>query len=174
MDTDESGLDRDLAHALHRLADDTFVPDADPAREAALMAAFDAAPHPMPGSRGRQYWAMAALATAAAVLIAVGLTPGRAGRHGIPSEGRLPHGPAVASRGAQSAPAPSSVGEFVMVPGAALLPPMESGSVIRMDVAVSELPSLGVAPPAGSGSTVRADLIVGQDGFTRAFRLVLD
>ena len=62
--------------------------------------------------------------------------------------------------------------EFVLVPGAAALPARESGSLVRMDVPVSMLPSLGLTPPAGSGATVKADVIVGQDGLTRAVRLV--
>ena len=62
--------------------------------------------------------------------------------------------------------------DFVLVPGASALPPLESGTLVRMDVPVSMLPSLGLTPPAGSGAVVRADLIVGQDGLTRAVRLV--
>ena len=41
-----------------------------------------------------------------------------------------------------------------------------------MDVPVSMLPSLGLAPPANPVAAVRADVIVGQDGLTRAVRLV--
>ena len=62
--------------------------------------------------------------------------------------------------------------EFTLVPGAAALPSMESGSLVRMDVPVAMLPSLGLTPPAGSGTVVRTDMIVGQDGLTRAVRLV--
>jgi hypothetical protein len=61
----------------------------------------------------------------------------------------------------------------VMVPGAAGLPAMESGSLVRMDVPVSMLPALGLTPPQANRTTsVKADLIVGQDGLTRAARLV--
>lgn len=121
------------------------------------MAAFDAAS----GSRGatpRGYWSLAALAAAAAVLIAVALRWEPAGRRG-------------------STPR-SSVGdvqlatEFVIVPGAASLPPMESGTLVRLDLPVSVLPSLGVTPPATGRATVKADLVIGQDGLTRAVRLV--
>ena len=62
--------------------------------------------------------------------------------------------------------------EFVLVPGAAALPPMESGSLVRMDIPVSMLPSLGLTPPAAPVAAVRADVIVGQDGLKRAVRLV--
>jgi hypothetical protein len=62
--------------------------------------------------------------------------------------------------------------DFVVVPGAAGLPPMESGTLVRLDLPVSVLPSLGVTPPATSHATVKADLVIGQDGLTRAVRLV--
>jgi hypothetical protein len=41
-----------------------------------------------------------------------------------------------------------------------------------MDLPVSLLPSLGVMMPTGRVTVVKADLIVGQDGLTRAVRLV--
>jgi hypothetical protein len=66
----------------------------------------------------------------------------------------------------------ASPGDFVIVPGAAALPPLESGSLVRMDVPVSLLPSLGLTPPSTTAAKVKADLIVGQDGLTRAVRLV--
>lgn len=166
--------DRDLALALRRLDDAVVVPDADPAREAALMASFDAARAGRGSARsGRQYWYMAGLATAAAALIAVGLGPALTGRHGSPPHVNwATHGPLTSTlRGVQPEPQPPS--EFVMVPGAATLPSMESGSLVRVDVPVAELPSLGLMPPASNRSaSVQADLIVGQDGLPRAVRLV--
>jgi len=165
--------DLDLALALRRLADSTHVPPADPAREAALMSAFEAsaqgigrAPHVRP------YWGMAGLATAATFLIVVVLSPVRAGRHGTPPTGeQASHTslPSSSSRGVQPEPVP---GEFFVVPGAASLPDMESGSLVRMDLPVSMLPSLGLTPPGGLASVVKADLIVGQDGLPRAVRLL--
>jgi hypothetical protein len=165
--------DLDLALALRRLADSTNVPPVDPRREAAVMAAFDASVRGTArAARGpvRPYWGMAALATAAAVLIAVVLPPVRAGRHGIPPTGeQVSHTslPSSSSRGVQPEP-----GEFFIVPGAAALPPMESGSLVRMDMPVSMLPSLGVTPPGGHATVVKADLIFGQDGLPRAVRLL--
>jgi hypothetical protein len=159
--------DLDLALALRRLADTSEPPPIDPRREAALMAAFDAAHLHAPVRR--PYWGLAGLAAAAAVLIAV-LVPIRAGRGGHPSGDSAVHKPLLLqSRPVQLEMAPP---EFVLVPGAAALPAMESGSLVRMDVPVSMLPSLGLTPPAGSGAVVKADLIVGQDGLTRAVRLV--
>jgi len=43
---------------------------------------------------------------------------------------------------------------------------------VRTDLPVSVLPTLGVVPPAAGRTTVRADLVIGQDGLTRAVRLV--
>ena len=166
--------DRDLALALRRLDDAVVVPEADPAREAALMAAFDGAQRRCAGSpSGRQYWYMAGLATAAAVLMAAGLGPALTGRHASPPNAdRAAHEPLASTiRGVRPEPQPPS--EFVMVPGASTLPAMESGSLVRVDVPVAELPSLGLTPPPSNRTaSVRADLIVGQDGLPRAVRLV--
>ena len=141
--------DRDLAGALRRLDRAVVVPAVDPAREAALLAAFDAAHRPAGVAGRRQYWFMAGLATAAAVLMAFSSTFHHAG------------------------PVPQPPNEFVMVPGAATLPAMESGSLVRMDVPVAELPALGLTPPPSNRTaSVRADVIVAQDGIPRAARLV--
>ena len=169
----EQPLDREITLALRRLADKTMVPPVEAAREAALMAAFDAAQRRRASAPGRrQYWYMAGLAAAAAILIAAGLGPALTGRHGSPPDADRPtHRPLASTfRGVQ--PGPQPPGEFVMVPGAAMLPTMESGSLVRMDVPVSMLPSLGVTPPASQVTAVKADVIVGQDGLPRAVRLV--
>src|SRR5215470_19364467 len=116
--------EQELAKALRRLNDATVPPPVDPAREAALMAAFDAAPAP-PRRRGHRglagmtrhpYWSMAALAGAAAVLIAAALPWSPAGRRGSI--------PPSSSRDVQPAT------DFVVVPGASSLPPMESGTLV--------------------------------------------
>ncbi|HEX4565549.1 MAG TPA: hypothetical protein VH138_02915 [Vicinamibacterales bacterium] len=154
--------EQELAKALRRLHDVTAPPPVDPAREAALMAAFDAASGASSAQRRpttHGYWPMAGLAAAAAVLIAIALPWGAAGRRAA-----VPPSP---PRDVQ--PEPSA---FVVVPGAASLPFMESGSLVRVDLPVSVLPSLGLTPPAGGAAMVRADLVVGQDGLTRAVRLV--
>lgn len=168
--------DLDLALALRRLAHASEPPPIDPRREAALMAAFDLSSVAAEQRRmmdkpvRRPYWGMASLAAAAAVLIAV-LVPIRAGRGGHPSGDTALHKPLLLqSRPVQLEMAPPA--EFTIVPGAAALPPMESGSLVRMEVPASMLPSLGLTPPAGSGTLVKADLIVGQDGLTRAVRLI--
>ena len=174
MNDDEHVMDdRDLALALRRVDQAVVVPEADPAREAALMAAFDAARarRATVPSR-RQYGYMAGLAAAAALLVAVGLGPALTGRHGSPpGADRRMHTPFASTfRDVQPGPQP---GEFVMVPGASTLPAMESGSLVRMQISVAELPSLGLTPPQGNRTTsVQADVVVAQDGLPRAARLV--
>jgi hypothetical protein len=151
----QESVDRDLLGALRRLAEETIVPPADPAREAALLTAFDSARQQPPRSHGTWWW-MAGLATAAALLIGAGIEPYR-GRPG--NVDLLPSHLVV-------------VGEFVPWPGARDLPPLESGELLRVDLPVSMLPALGMAPPATHGTQVKADVIIGQDGLARAVRLV--
>ena len=128
------------------------------------MAAFDAA-HAAPVRDTRANWYMTALATAAAVLIALlprTQHPAPSTEHPAPSTEHL----------ALSTQHLSLSTEFIAVPGVSSLPPMESGTLVRIDLPVSMLPSLGVMPPAGGAATVKADLVIGQDGLTRAIRLV--
>jgi hypothetical protein len=173
----DNSLERDLAHALRRLNDAATVPPVDPAREAALLAAFDSAQGAVQLRGRRDYWYLSAFAAAAIVLIAVGVGPASTGRHGPP--------PGARTAAQQPAPPPRDVrlappSEFVIVPGADALPRMESGTLVRMDVPVSMLPSLGVTPPqelqlrliTSRATVVKADFIVGQDGLPRAVRLV--
>lgn len=62
--------------------------------------------------------------------------------------------------------------EFVALPGVAALPALESGRIVRIEVAVSELPAYGInVVPDSTQSSVEADLLVGQDGLARAIRL---
>ena len=64
--------------------------------------------------------------------------------------------------------------DFVAWPGAAALPAMESGELVRTELPASVLPLLGIAPrhPVTPATTVTADVVVGQDGLVRAVRLV--
>ena len=71
------------------------------------------------------------------------------------------------------APRPVRSFEFLTLPGAAGLPDLESGTVVRMEVPVAALPGYGVEiAPDTVKTTVQADLLVGQDGQPRAIRLV--
>jgi hypothetical protein len=62
---------------------------------------------------------------------------------------------------------------FVELPNAAGLPEFESGTIVRLELPVASLPSYGIEIPAAADERpVEADLLVGQDGLTRAIRLV--
>ncbi|MGB7220702.1 MAG: hypothetical protein WBD07_18025 [Vicinamibacterales bacterium] len=152
--TNERG-DTQMSDAFARLRDGIEVPPIDPKREQALLAAFDirwAQPRPR---RGR--WVRLA---AAAALVATTLVLDRL----------------IVTRAPQVGPAmsdpPTDMAGFVPWPGAYALPPFESGELMRVDLPVSALPTLGLLPPSSAAGVVQADIVVGQDGFARAVRLV--
>jgi hypothetical protein len=149
--------DGELAERLRQLARVTVVPPVDSQREARLLAAFDSVQQTR--ASGRAWWWMVGLAAAASLLVAVALPSVRPTQHGVVRSGADP----------ASTPA---VGEFVAWPGASSLPPLESGELLRVRLPVSILPSLGLMPPSTRVTSVRADVLVGQDGLTRAVRLV--
>jgi hypothetical protein len=158
-----------LARSLKQLAQQTEVPPEDPGRLGALLEAFDAEQHHGPRAPGRDYRWIAMLATAAALVVATAAGWAVIGRHDLSSLRAGSHTRASLPHDVQPPPA----GGFIVVPGATLLPPLESGSLVRMELPVSILPSLGMSPPAtGHGTQVTADVIVGQDGLPRAVRLV--
>jgi hypothetical protein len=144
-------MTRPLSELLRELADAARSLDPDPGVDERVMAAFDAAWGAPARHRHRRWLGLAA---AAIVVLGCGAT-WSAVRRTAPAAGL--------------APAPS---EFVPWPGAATLPPFESGELVRTDLPVSVLPSLGLALPATRAAAVKADVIVGQDGFARAVRLV--
>jgi hypothetical protein len=61
---------------------------------------------------------------------------------------------------------------FVVWSGASAGPRFESGELIRVEIPESVLPLLGLWPSASRDGVIRADVLVGQDGLTRAVRLV--
>ena len=138
---------------MNRLAHSVDVPPIDPNRERALLAAFDAR-HARPARRAtRMVWMTGAALIAAIVSLnwmVVRETPA------VPA-------PAID-------PAADLSG-FVPWPGANAWPPLESGSVVRVDLPVSVLPLLGLSAPVDA-DVVEADVVVGQDGLARAVRLV--
>ena len=116
-------------------------------REAQLLAAFDAAPHPAP--RRFRWWlpAAAALATALAIAAVVIHRP-------IPA-------PRIASE------------PFIEIPYIAPLAPYERTSIVRMEVPVSALIAAGFDVHAvDTGAVLTADVLFGQDGRAHAIRLV--
>lgn len=158
-----------LERALRQLAQRAQVSPEDPARLAALLTEFDDTKLRGMGTPDGA-WRQRAFATAAAaVLVASALGWVAIGRHDTSSRDAGTHTRAPLSHGVQ----PPSPGGFIVVPAAALLPQLESGSLVRMELPVSILPSLGMTPPAtGHPTEVTADVIVGQDGLPRAVRLV--
>jgi hypothetical protein len=67
---------------------------------------------------------------------------------------------------------PLEATDFVIWPGAAGWPRVESGELMRVELPIGVLPSLGLTAPATAVGSVPADVLVGQDGFARAVRLV--
>ena len=148
----------DLASALRQLAKRAEVPPLDPDRERALLEAFDATQQQTRAPAARAgVWRPAA----AAALLALAATMAWV------IVGRSVRPPAAPV-------APLTTSEFVLWPGAAELPTFESGHLMRMEVPVSALPSLGLVPPATHAAVVQADVLVGQDGLPRAVRLSPD
>ena len=143
-----------LTSALSKRDAEIDVPAIDPAREQALLDAFDA--HWDGRRRAPRRWTW----TAAAAMAAVTVTLGWFGVHRAPRTVSEMPDRAVDVTG------------FVPWPGTQALPPLESGELVRIGLPVSALPALGLAPPASAVAVVQADIVVGQDGFARAVRLV--
>jgi hypothetical protein len=136
-----------------KLLNDIDVPPVDPAREAALLAAFDEY-----HARRRQRFRFPAWAAAAALVVITVSLNWLVVTRPAPAEPR-------------AADASFDLTGFVAWPGASAWPPLESGSLMRVDLPVSLLPTLGLSAPSSAGF-VAADIVVGQDGFARAVRLV--
>ena len=63
--------------------------------------------------------------------------------------------------------------EFITIPAAAGLPPIESATIVRTELPLSALPEYGVQIlPHAARAAIEADLLVGQDGVPRGIRLV--
>jgi hypothetical protein len=139
---------------LMKLLNDIEVPPADPAREAALLAAFDAY-----HARSRQRFGFPAWAAAAALVVITVSLNWLVVTRPAPAPPRVPD-------------ASFDLTGFVAWPGASAWPPLESGSLMRVDLPVSLLPTLGLSAPSSAAGFVAADIVVGQDGFARAVRLV--
>lgn len=64
---------------------------------------------------------------------------------------------------------------FVSLPGAASLPPFESGAIVRIALPVAALPSYGIQiVPDFESDRIDVDLLVAQDGIPRAIRFAGD
>lgn len=79
------------------------------------------------------------------------------------------------ARRAHVPPGPIHPAGFVEIPGASVLPPIESGSIVRVALTVGELPRYGIAiVPEISSSLIDVDLLIAQDGLPRAIRIADD
>lgn len=150
----------EITDAMARLRDSVVVPPADPAREAALLAAFDArqkrasAPAPRFGMPSFQW--MAAAATLVVITVSLNwLVAARRPQPQVTTNDQV-----------------ADLSGFVAWPGASAWPPLESGSLMRVELPLSLLPTLGLSAPSSATAMVPADIVVGQDGFARAVRLV--
>jgi len=64
-------------------------------------------------------------------------------------------------------------GQFIALPTAGSLAPLESGQIVRVEVMRSSLIAIGMPMNAQrAGESIKADLLVGQDGLPRAIRFV--
>lgn len=64
---------------------------------------------------------------------------------------------------------------FVSLPGAASLPPFESGAIVRIALPVAALPAYGIqVGPDFESERIDVDLLVAQDGIPRAIRFADD
>jgi hypothetical protein len=168
----------------------------DPARERALLAAFDAAwagPRSRPRSRAwRPLAAAAVIVLCAGAMLFVARRPDRTehGTRSIPTAHSAPQiaavpvaSSAIAPRtsarrtGARAAARRTSASShrapsmFVPWPGAETLPAFESGRLVRLDLPESVAISIGLSPRATRSGVIRADMLVGQDGLARAVRI---
>ena len=151
--------ERALIDGLNALAGSTRHAAASPRVEAAVLAkmAVVAGPRAVdagrPSAAGRCYTFAAA---AALVLVSVS-------------------GAWLAHRTEPPVPEVIRPAGFIEIPGAGMLPPMESGSIIRVALPVGSLPQYGLPVPAYAfDGLVDADLLVAQDGVARAIRLIQD
>ncbi|HEX5475062.1 MAG TPA: hypothetical protein VFX12_10410 [Vicinamibacterales bacterium] len=144
-----------LARALAALASDPIHPSPDV--EAHVLAAFDRA-HALPSAAPSRGLSRVWLSLAASLILATGVSLWTVRSIAVP--GRTAAAAAPVARA------------FVEWPGAADLPSLESGQLVRVDLPVSLLPTLGIVPPEGAATQVQADVLVGQDGLARAVRLV--
>ena len=146
--------ERAIVQGLRALAATTRDASASPHVEQAVLAAMarsGASPQPVP--RQARWFAYAA-----AALLLVSLS-----------------GAWFARESAKLGPGPIHPAGFVEIPNAWTLPPMESGSIVRVALPVTSLPQYGLAIlPDAATHMVEAELLIAQDGLPRMIRLAHD
>ena len=141
---------RELVRGLRALADSTRDLNASPHIEAAVLAKMGSAP----AEAAARPTSRRLLPLAAALFLAVG------GALWMARTASVPH--VVQPAG------------FVALPGAAVLPDMESAHIVRVWLPVAALPTYGVAIADFKTESVEAELLVAQAGPARAIRFVND
>ena len=144
--------ERELAHGLRALADSTRAMRASAAVEAAVLAEMGSVGGASAASSVRPPHRL--LPLAAALIVAVGGALWTARTVKVPQ--------VVQADG------------FVALPGAAVLPDLESADIVRVSLPVAALPAYGVAIADFRTESVEAELLVAQDGQPRAIRFVND
>jgi hypothetical protein len=191
--------EEELVAALKRMAQDTGIPAADPRAEQELLAAFDAACEQRRRAPARWRHALPAAAALLALASTIAWTIARSpARHPAPFTpaatatstrmetatplipAAIPQDPLVVTKTVRPhrvrtrtpPPASRSPVEFVAWPGATGLPTFESGYLVRVDMPVAVVLSLGLVPQSPQARFVQTDVLVGQDRLPRAVRLV--
>ena len=141
---------RELARGLRALADSTRDFKVSPHIEAAVLAKMGSAS----AEAAARPTSRRLLPLAAALLLAVG-------------------GALYLARTAPVTHVVQAAG-FVALPGAAVLPDMESANIVRVSLPVAALPAYGFAIADFRTESVEAELLVAQDGQARAIRFVND
>ena len=141
---------RELSRGLRALADSTRHEQASDRVEAAVLAQMGSA-----GTAASASPVIRLLPLAAALILAVGgaLWTVRAVD---------PLNPIVSPAG------------FFALPGAGVLPEMESATIVRVSVPVAALPVYGIAIGDLKTESILAELLVAQDGQARAIRVIND
>lgn len=146
---------RALTRGLKALAASTQNASSNPRVEAAVMAAFARACQPAQPAPLRANIAWGAIAATLIFACASGVW--------------------LSHRYTRDGEAAIQQAGFLQIPGTSFLPPMESGSIIRVALPVTALPSYGIQiVPDMTNESVEADLLIAQDGLARGIRLVND
>lgn len=140
---------RELARGLRALADSTRHMEASDRVEVAVLAQMGSAAATVTAPPVHRL-----LPLAAALILAVG---------GALWTARTAHPPRSVS--------PAG---FVALPGAGVLPQMESATIVRVSLPVAALPAYGITIIDLKTDSVEAELLVAQDGQPRAIRFVND
>ena len=81
---------------------------------------------------------------------------------------------AIVWPGREFRPATRQPAAFISIPYVAPLDPQENSAIVRMDIRVATLMSVGYKLAADPDAIVQADVLVGEDGRAHAVRVLND